>query len=143
MGLANIFSFMALIMYSPWEAFLVVIARTLLGAMFAGNFSTVIYSFSAGVVSMAVSSILMYLVYPKISILAVSIFAAVCHNICQDLIFCAFSGTMYAITYLPYLCLLGILSGAIVGGVIYLVFKKLPMSLFDRLFAKTYKSKAG
>ena len=66
MGLANIFSFAALIMYSPLEAFIVVAVRTGLGAIYAGNVSALLYSFTGGVVSMAVSSVLMYTVYPKI-----------------------------------------------------------------------------
>ena len=43
MGLANIFSFAALIMYSPWEAFLIVAVRTGLGAIFAGNPSALMF----------------------------------------------------------------------------------------------------
>ena len=39
MGLANVFSFAALIMYSPIEAFAIVAIRTVLGAVYAGNFS--------------------------------------------------------------------------------------------------------
>ena len=37
MGLANIFSFAALIMFSPLEAFAIIAIRTGLGAIFAGN----------------------------------------------------------------------------------------------------------
>ena len=58
MGLSNIFSLTALIIYSPWEAFVVVAVRTLLGAIYAGNVSALMYSFTGGVVSMAVSSLL-------------------------------------------------------------------------------------
>ena len=49
-GLANIFSFTALIMYSPLEAFIVVALRTGLGAVYAGNVSALLYSFTGGVV---------------------------------------------------------------------------------------------
>ncbi|MCD8205225.1 MAG: Gx transporter family protein [Clostridia bacterium] len=130
MGLANIFSFAALIMYSALEGYVVVIVRTLLGAIFAGNITSVMYSFTAGVVSMTVSALLLYLVHPKISIMAISIMAAVCHNIVQNLMFIWISGTVYAMYYMPYLMLLGIVSGAIVGGVTMLIFKKVPLSIF-------------
>ncbi len=80
-GLANVFSFAALIMYSPIEAFIVVALRTVLGAVYAGNVSALLYSFSGGIVSMAVSSVLMYIAYPKISVFAVSVAAAVAHNV--------------------------------------------------------------
>lgn len=136
MGLANIFSFAALIMYSPAEAFIVVAARTALGAVFAGNVSTLLYSFTGGVVSMAVSSVMMYLVYPRVSVMAVSILAAVAHNITQNLVFILLSGTALALSYLPYLMLLGIVSGGIVGGVIILLFKKMPERVLENIIAK-------
>lgn len=133
MGLANIFSFAVLIMYSPLEAFLVVAIRTGLGAIFAGNVSALLYSFTGGVVSMAVSSVLMYIVFPRISVMAVSICAAVAHNITQNIVFVILAGTTNMFVYLPYLMLLGILSGAIVGGVIMLTFKKVPLNLFEKV----------
>lgn len=136
MGLANIFSFAALIMYSPLEAFAIVAIRTGLGAVYAGNVSALLYSFTGGVVSMAVSSLLMYTVYPRISVMSVSVCAAVAHNITQNVVFVIISGTALMFGYMPYLVLLGILSGAIVGGVIMLVFKKVPKSVFERALSK-------
>ena len=135
-GLANIFSMTALIMYSPVEAFIVVAARTLLGAMYAGNFSAILYSFTGGIVSMTVSSLLFYLVYPKISLMSVSIAAAVAHNVTQNLVYVLLSGTLLMLGYLPYLMLLGILSGAIVGGVAMLIFRGVPKSVFEKLLTR-------
>lgn len=136
MGLANIFSFAALIMYSPVEAFAIVAIRTGLGAIFAGNVSALLYSFTGGIVSMTVSTILLYTVYPHISVISVSVVAAVAHNITQNLVFVVISGTALTFGYMPYLVLIGILSGAIVGGVIMLVFKKVPQSVFERMIGK-------
>ena len=139
MGLANIFSFAALIMYSPWEAFIIVAIRTGLGAVYAGNVSALLYSFTGGIVSMAVSSVLMYTVYPRISLMSVSVLAAVAHNITQNIVFVIISGTMLTFGYMPYLILIGVLSGAIVGGVIMLVFKKVPQSVFERMIGTKTK----
>lgn len=138
MGLANIFSFAALIIYSPAEAFVVVAVRTALGAIFAGNVSALLYSFTGGVVSMAVSSLLMYTAYPKISVMAVSIVAAVSHNVTQNLVFVIISGTALTFGYMPYLILLGILSGGIVGAIIMLIFKKVPKTVFEKAIGKRY-----
>ncbi len=135
-GLANIFSFAALIMYSPLEAFIVVALRTGLGAVYAGNVSALLYSFTGGVVSMAVSSLLMYFVYPKISILSVSIAAAVAHNITQNAVFALLSNSVLMFVNLPYLVLLGILAGAVVGGVTMLLFKGVPMNAFEKVIFK-------
>ena len=43
---------------------------------------------------------------------------------------------------MPYLILIGILSGAIVGGVIMLVFKKVPQSVFESAIGKKMPEKA-
>lgn len=133
MGLSNIFSLTALIIYSPWEAFVVVAVRTLLGAIYAGNVSALMYSFTGGVVSMAVSSLLIYTAYPKISVMSVSVAAAVAHNITQNAVFAFLSGSALMFGYMPYLVLLGVLAGAIVGGATMLVFRGIPQSTFNRL----------
>lgn len=136
MGLSNVFSFAALILYSPVEAFIVIAVRTLLGAVFAGNLSALLYSFTGGVVAMAVSSLLMYLAHPKISVMAVSVAAAVAHNVTQNIVFVFLSGSVLMFGLMPYLALLGIVSGAVVGGVVMLVFKSVPQSVFEKVIWK-------
>ncbi len=131
MGLANIFSFTALIMFSPVEAFIVVAVRTGLGAIYAGNVSALLYSFTGGVVSMAISSVLMYTVYPRVSVMAVSVLGAVAHNVTQNIVFVLLTDTS-TLTLIPYFILVGILSGAIVGAVVLLIFKKIPLSVFEK-----------
>lgn len=133
LGLANAFSFIALIMYSPLEAFAVVGVRTILGAVFAGNFSAVLYSFTGGIVSMAVSSLLTYLVHPKISVVAVSVAAAVMHNLTQNAVFVLLTGTVLSFSYAPYLALIGIASGAFIGIAVALIVKRVPESAFTRV----------
>ncbi len=130
LGLANAFSFAALIMYSPIEAFIVVGIRTVLGAVFAGNISAVMYSFTGGVVSMAVSSLLMYLVHPRVSVMAISVVSAALHNLTQNAVFVLVSKTTLAFYYAPYLLGLGVLAGAFIGAVITLIFKRVPEGVF-------------
>ena len=135
MGLANIFSFFLLIMFSPVEAFIVVAVRTGLGAIYAGNVSALLYSFTGGVVSMAISSVLMYTVYPRVSVMAVSVLGAVAHNVTQNIVFVLLTDTS-TLTLIPYFILAGILSGAIVGAVTLLLFKKIPMSVFEKTIGR-------
>ncbi len=139
MGLANVFSFAALIMYSPIEAFSVVAIRTVLGAVFAGNFSAVLYSLTGGIVSMAVSSLLIYLAHPRVSVMAASVAAAVAHNITQNVVFVFLSGSALMFGYMPYLMLLGVLSGAIVGGAIMLIFRGVPETAFEKVISERKK----
>lgn len=136
LGLANIFSLVALIMYSPIEAFIVVAVRTLLGSLFAGNVSALLYSFTGGIVSMTVASVLIYTVHPKISTMAVSVAAAVAHNITQNIVFVFLSGSMLMLGYMPYLVLLGIISGGIVGLVTTLLFRGIPQNVFEKVIWK-------
>ena len=132
LGLANAFSFAALIMFGPIDAFVVVIVRTLLGAIFAGNISAVMYSFTGGMVAMTVSSLLLYFAFPRISVVAVSVASAAAHNLTQNAVYALISATPYAFTLLPYLLLIGALSGTVVGVVITLIFKRVPMNVFKR-----------
>jgi heptaprenyl diphosphate synthase len=136
MGLSNIFSFVALIMYSPWEAFAIIIVRTILGAIFAGNVSALLYSFTGGIVAMAVSSLLLYTAYPKISIMSISVVAAIAHNLTQNIVYVLLYNSPIMFSYMPYLALIGILSGAIVGGVVMLLFKKVPLNVYQKALYK-------
>ena len=140
LGLANAFSFIALIVYSPVEAFIIVGVRTLLGAVFAGNLSAVMYSFTGGVISMALSSVLLYCVHPKISVISVSVVAAAFHNLTQNAVFVLISSTPLAFSYAPYLMLLGVLSGAFVGAAVTLIIKRVPTDMLTRVLGVRGKS---
>lgn len=133
LGLANAFSFIALIIYSPIEAFIIVGVRTVLSAIFAGNISAVLYSFTGGIVAMGVCSLLIYLVCPKISVVSASVAAAVAHNLTQNAVFVLISGTSLAFSYAPYLALIGIASGTFIGAVVTLIIKKIPDNAFTSL----------
>ena len=133
LGLSNAFSFIALIIYSPVEAFIIVGVRTLLGAIFAGNVSALMYSFTGGIASMAVSSVLLYCVHPKISLTCISVAAAAFHNLTQNAVFALISQTPLAFSYAPYLILLGALSGAFIGAAVTLVVKRVPTDTLIRL----------
>lgn len=134
-GLANIFSLAALVMYGPIEAFAVVAARTLLGAVFAGNVSQLLYSFTGGMCAMAVSALLMKFAHPRVSVMAISVAAAVTHNVVQILVYAALAQTASVMPYLPYFALIGVLSGVIVGTVVLLLFKAVPRTVFIRALA--------
>lgn len=133
MGLANIFSLAALVLFDLPSAFVVMAVRTVLGGIFTGNVSVLLYSFTGGAASLLLSAVLFSFIYPKISLLSVSIAAAVCHNIIQNLVFSWASGTILTLSYMPYLILLGVISGTIVGGATLLLFQKIPLSTFGKL----------
>lgn len=130
MGLSNIFSLLALFLLGPIDAVVLVVVRVVLGSMFTGNMSTLMYSLSAGLVSVIVSSILVEFAYPKVSIVAISIVAAVLHNLTQNVVFCLVSNTPQMFSYMPWLALLGVLAGIIVGFAVWFILRMIPMRTF-------------
>lgn len=132
MGLSNIFSLLTLVIYGLPEALIVVIARTVLGSLFAGNASLLLYSLTAGVASVIVSRLLMF-AFPKVSLLAVSVVSAVVHNTVQLLVYCALTQTTLIFSYLPYLALLGVLAGVIVGLAVIFTVKGVPLGVFAKI----------
>lgn len=136
-GLSNLFSLLALVLFSPWEAFTVLLARTLLAALFGGNVSALLYSLSAGAVSMALSSVLWYYGKDFFSLPAVSVCSAVLHNMVQLIVYCLTTGSVTLIGYAPILALCGVLSGAIVGGLAAGILRAIPGELLQKISEET------
>ncbi|MCH5159502.1 MAG: Gx transporter family protein [Clostridiales bacterium] len=130
MGISNVFSLLTLMVLGPTEAFILVLIRTTLGSMFTGNMSTLMYSMTAGVVSVAVSAVLVEFVYPRVSIVAISVVAAVLHNLTQNLVFCLISNTSEMFAYMPWLALLGVVAGIIVGFAVWFILRAVPTKVF-------------
>ena len=131
MGIANVFSLIALLAFSTTDALIVVVCRCILGAIFQGNVSAVLYSLTGGITSILLCAVLVRLLYPKISVLAMSVCSAVCHNAVQNLVYCAITKTALTLSYTPYLMAIAIPSGRVVGGVVIIILKTLPVSLFE------------
>lgn len=132
-GLSNIFSLLALFMFSPKDAILMVVIRTILSSLICGSMSMLIYSLTAGVISIVIAALLATYLFPKISLICISITSAVIHNIVQTLIFCLVIQNIHFIAYMPYLSIIGVLSGFIVGVVAQLIINKMPEALFCKL----------
>ena len=130
MGISNVFSLLTLMVLGPTEAFILVIVRTTLGSMFTGNMSTLMYSMTAGVVSVAVSTVLVEFLYPRVSIVAISVVAAVLHNMTQNLVFCLISNTPEMFAYMPWLALIGVVAGIIVGFAVWFILRAVPTKVF-------------
>ena len=133
MGLSNIFSLLTLFLMGPVDAFVLVVVRTVLGSLIVGNMSTLMYSLTAGVVSVIASSVLVELVYPRVSIVAISIVSAVLHNLTQNVVFCLVSNTPQMFSYMPWLALLGVLAGVIVGFAVWFILRMIPTRTFATL----------
>ena len=130
MGLSNIVTLITLCLMGPVDALLLVVVRTTVGAMFAGGFSTLIYSLPAGLISALISALLANTVFPRISLVAVSVVAATVHNMAQNLLYCLVTGTPRMLLYLPYLALAGVVAGFITGYTAYRIMKHIPETVF-------------
>ena len=137
MGLANVISLLALLVLGPLDALLVVVVRTVLGSIFIGNVGTLLYSLTAGLVSVLVSALLLYVVFPRISLLSVSVAAAVTHNLTQNVVFCLVTHTPELYVYMPYLAIIGVVAGLIVGFAVYLIVRFVPTRTFQTDFGET------
>lgn len=135
LGIGNAFSLFALLLYGLPEALAVVAIKTVLGSIFAGNLSLLLYSFTAGVLSVCAARIFLC-AFPYISVVAVSVLSAAVHNTVQCAVYALLSGTVLVFSYLPYLLLLGILSGALVGFLVVYTVKALPQNFAQTLPVK-------
>ena len=135
LGISNLFTLFALAVYGLPEALLVTAVRTVLGSLFAGNPSLLLYSLTAGVTAAAAARLLLFL--PRVSLLAVSVAQAVVHNLVQLSVYCALTQTLLLISYAPWLCLFGVLAGALVGGAAITTIRALPDSALQRIGART------
>ena len=128
LGLSNVFILMiAITVGSPYALFAVVI-KGLLGNIFSGNISAVIYSLPAGIISITVQIVLLRFT-SKFSITAISAMGSTINIITQTLTFCLITNGIEFLIYLPYLALIGIVSGFAVGFAVYLLIKQLPTAI--------------
>lgn len=123
-GLSNVFVLLALVTMGEWQAYVVMLVKCTLGSFIVGNLSTLIYSLAAGATSLTVMVVLYVCLKDGLSLTAVSVAGAVAHNVTQNVIYVVVTNTTEAFLYLPYLALLGAVSGVIVGICAVLVLRR-------------------
>ena len=114
MGLANIITLVALVMFTPKEAFCVLAMRIVLGGFLSGNISSLLYSAAGGVLCFIVMSMLIKF-FSIHQIWAVSIFGAIAHNCAQIAVAVLITSTVEIIWYLPLLIVSAVVTGAFTG----------------------------
>lgn len=114
LGLANIVTVYAVYRLSAKETAMILTARILLGSMFGGNMSALIYSISGGLLCL-LGMLLLRRVIDRRQMWLCSIFGAVFHNIGQTAAAVFVMKTTAVITYLPFLLVSGCIAGAFTG----------------------------
>ena len=124
LGLANIVTVWALFVLGPKDAGLILLARILLGSLFCGSVTTLIYSLSGGLLCYIVSVSLRKPLGEN-RIWVVSIFGAMAHNLGQLSAATAVMKSFAIWSYAPVLFISAILTGAFTGVIAQLLFKRL------------------
>ena len=126
MGLSNVFILLSAILLGGKYAFCTLIIKSTLGSLFAGNVSQIIYALPAGAIALSIELAILFFI-KRTSIVSISVCGAVINATLQNLTFCLITGTIEFLCYLPYLSLISIFSGLIVGLAVYLIIKHLPI----------------
>lgn len=127
LGIANLVIIVSLYYLGAGYAFIVNVVRILIaGVLFNGLFGAV-YSLAGALVSFAV---MVLLKRTKIfSVTGVSMAGGVAHNLGQILVAAFLVSNIKVFAYFPVLIISGVISGAVIGVLAYLILRKLPQNL--------------
>ncbi len=114
LGLSNIVTVFAVFALGPGEAAAVLFARIFLGAVFAGNFSTIFYSAAGGGLAILVTILLRKILTPK-QLWVAGCLGAVAHSIGQMAMAITLTGTVQLAMYLPVMTAISIVTGLFTG----------------------------
>ena len=114
LGLANIITVYAVYHYQAVETALILVTRIILGALFAGNLMSLLYSLTGGMLCLAGMLLLRYVI-PEQRLWFASVAGAVLHNLGQITAAVLVTGTVGIFAYFPILMVSGCLAGAFTG----------------------------
>lgn len=114
LGLANIITVYAVFVLGPGEAAAILACRIFLGAVFAGNFSTIFYSAAGGVCAILIT-ILLRKVLTKNQLWVAGCLGAIAHSVGQVAMAAWITGTPSIVVYLPALVAISVITGLFTG----------------------------
>ncbi len=124
LGLANIVTLVALSLLGWKDTLWIVILRCIMGAVFGGGISGLLFSLTGGLFSLGVMTFMGRI--PTFSLYGISILGAAAHNIGQICAAMALMQTVYIGAYLPYLLIVAIFTGFATATAASGVLKLLP-----------------
>ena len=114
LGLANIVTVFAVFALGPGDAAAVLFCRIFLGAVFAGNFSSIFYSAAGGLLAI-LATIALRKVLTRKQLWVAGSLGAVAHSVGQVGMSILITGTPGIIVYLPPLAAISIVTGLVTG----------------------------
>ncbi len=124
LGLANIVTLAALFLLKAKYAFAILVVRCIWGAVFGGGITGLVFSLSGGLLAM--TAMVLGKKFKLFSVYGISVMGAAAHNIGQILAAMVLMNTVYVGAYLPWLLLIGIVTGLMTGGICAGVLRVLP-----------------
>ncbi len=124
LGLANIITVYAIFRFTPKETFMILFVRILLGSIFAGSLTALLFSACGGLFCYLCMLIMRKIVNEK-QIWVCSVFGSAAHNTGQMLAALALYQSYSVLVYLPLLMLSGIICGLFTGLCVQAVIKRL------------------
>ena len=124
LGLANIVTVYAVFRYRASETAMIVTVRLLLGAIFSGNPSALLYS-ASGAICCLLGMLLLRRILPEKEIWLCSVIGAMLHNIGQNIAAVIIMRSFSVIAYLPLLFVTGSLAGVFTGLCAQLLVKRI------------------
>lgn len=122
-GLANTITIITLLCFGFQEAFTIMIVRIFIVGITFTSLYMMLYSLSGGILSL----VMMFIFYRTqlFSNYIISIIGGIFHNVGQLLIAMIFFNTITFTYYLPYLILLGLISGTVIGLISQIIYLKI------------------
>ena len=114
LGLANIVTVFTVFAIGPKDGAAVLFVRVFLGAVFAGNFSTILYSGAGGLCAILTTIGAKHILTKK-QLWIAGVLGAIAHSIGQMAMAVAITQTVGLLAYLPVMIAVGILTGAFTG----------------------------
>ena len=114
LGLANIVTVFTVFAIGSKEAAAVLFVRIFLGAVFAGNFSTIFYSAAGGACAIGVTILLKKFLTRK-QLWVAGVLGAIAHSIGQMAMAVTLTGTPGLVAYLPVMIVVSIITGTFTG----------------------------
>ena len=114
LGLANIVTVFTVFAIGAKEGAAVLFVRVFLGAVFAGNFSTILYSGAGGLCAILTTIGAKHILTKK-QLWIAGVLGAIAHSIGQMTMAVAITQTLGLLAYLPVMIAVGILTGAFTG----------------------------
>ena len=114
LGLSNIVTVFAVFTLGPWDGVAVLACRIFLGAVFAGNFSSVLYSAAGGLCAI-LATVGAKRVLKENQLWAAGCLGAVAHSVGQLLAAVAVTRTAAALSLLPVLVIISMFTGLFTG----------------------------